>query len=62
MAHLQLEQLSLQFKWMRMGAAGLTEGCRPCRLRFVDLHLITGAIMPVLPTILRNIDVKVGGT
>ena len=39
----------------------LTYGCHFCRLRFVDLHLITGAIMPVLPTILKAIDVKIGG-
>lgn len=34
----------------------------PCRLRFVDLHLITGSIMPVLPTILKTFDgLKVAG-
>ena len=43
-------------------AQRLNDGCRPCRLRFVDLHLITGAIMPVLPTILKAIDgAKIGG-
>ena len=61
MAYLQHKQLSLQCKGMRLSAAGLSDGCRRCRLRFVDLHLITGAIMPVLPTILENIDVKIGG-
>ena len=61
MAHLQLEQLTLRCKGMRRGATSLTDGCRLCRLRFVDLHLITGAIMPVLPTILTAIDVKIGG-
>ena len=30
-------------------------------MRFVDLHLITGSIMPVLPTILTGFDNMVIG-